>query len=364
MRNVFSILLLIFTASCREKATTFTYTNPITGLEFRDTDILSDGGMWYAVGTCAPYDPSLADNPGVKLYSSPDLKNWKFEKLLIDAAALPDTAWYKRAFWAPELHKIGNKYCLSFNCFSGVKPQNVSNACGIAVADNIKGPYKVMNSDEPLTPFKTCDLTLFEDDDKKVYVVYNDGWTKKNYIWVAELDVATCRLKEKPVALFCNDDNDWDGPLIEGACMFKRNGIYYLLYSSYHPGYAVGYATAKNIYGPWKKYGHNPIWGCHSRNDTTWFYREGKAIPYTNCPVKFEGLGHNQVFTGPDGRFWVSYHGSFTVEGKEKAAGMIDPIWFEDGRIIANTPTYTEQRVEISPSIIRKNKNDNGIKNY
>jgi hypothetical protein len=38
----------------------FTYTNLITGVDFRDTHILRDGDTWYAVGTCAPHRKSVS----------------------------------------------------------------------------------------------------------------------------------------------------------------------------------------------------------------------------------------------------------------------------------------------------------------
>lgn len=37
-------------------------------------------------------------NPGIKIYSSDDLLNWKFEKLLIDRSKLDTTVWYLDRF--------------------------------------------------------------------------------------------------------------------------------------------------------------------------------------------------------------------------------------------------------------------------
>ena len=57
--------------------------------------------------------------------------------------------------------------------------------------------------------------------------------------------------------------------------------------------------------------------------------------------------GQNEIFTGPDGRLWLSCHG--TLEGDGSAPMLfIDPIWFDaDGTVRLHGPTFTPQ--EVSP---------------
>ena len=45
---------------------------------------------------------------------------------------------------------------------------------------------------------------------------------------------------------------------------------------------------------------------------------------------------------GPDGRDWIVCH--YQERDKEPTLGF-DPIWFENGVIKTNGPTYTEQTV-------------------
>jgi hypothetical protein len=48
----------------------------------------------------------------------------------------------------------------------------------------------------------------------------------------------------------------------EGSFTFKKDGIYYMMYSANHFGgenYAVGYATSGSPLGPFKKANNNPI---------------------------------------------------------------------------------------------------------
>lgn len=338
-------LLGVWLASCGQEEKTFVYQNPITSLEFRDTHVVPYGGKYYAVGTCAPFWGGR--NPGVKLFVSDDLQEWKFDRMLIDAERLDSTVWYKDRFWAPELRKIGERFYLTFNCqnnsggYGDVANQKHYHACGVAVSDSLTGPYTVMTQEEPLTPFASNDLSLFEDEDGKVYAFFNNGWTDLHHIYVAEMDPQTCRLKEAPVLLISQEPGKWDGAGIEGAHVVKVDGIYYLFYSSWTRGYAVGYATATDIRGPWKKAEENPLFGGYVENDTTYLYREGQLSAAPDCPV--HSFGHNQIFRGPDGNYWTSYHGY--LKGAEKEVTLIDPIWFEAGKVRTNTPTYTPQTI-------------------
>lgn len=342
--NLFFIAAIGLLSSC-EQNKVFKYENPITSMDFRDTHILSYNNKYYAVGTCEPYWGGK--NPGVKLYVSENLKDWKFDRLLIDASKLDSTVWYTDRFWAPELKKINDKFYLTFNCqnnsggYGDVENQKHFHACGVAVADDITGPYTVMTHDEPLTSFPSNDLSLFEDEDGKVYAFFNNGWTAVHKIFVAEVDLKSCKLIEEPVQLLSQEPGKWDAAGIEGSHVIKKDGIYYLFYSSWTNGYAVGYATATNIKGPWTKSSQNPLFGAYEKNDTTYLVKNGVYVATPDCNIS--GIGHNQIFIGPDGNYWTSYHGY--VKGCTHAVTLIDPIKFENGHVYINTPTYTPQSI-------------------
>lgn len=326
----------------------FVYQNPNPAVNVRDTVILPDNGMFYSLGTCPPYWQGA--NPGVKLFSSPNLLDWKFETMLIDASRLPQDTWYKDRFWAPELHKIKGKYYLTFNCLNESKEHTHHHACGIAVANRVTGPYKVMTPDEPLTPWPSNDLSLFEDEDGKVYAFFNNGWTSIHKIYVAEMDMEKLRLKEEPVELIQQESGTWDGGGIEGSAVIKHAGTYYLFYSSWTKGYAVGYATSKNVRGPYVKHPGNPLFGAWSKDGKNHCVRYGREVADPRFP--FTSLGHNQFFKGPDGRIWTSYHGY--VAGSSEASMMIDPIWIENGEVKTTAPSYGHQRVKISEEMLRQ----------
>lgn len=349
----------------------FTYQNPIrSGIDpkgLRDCQILRDNGMWYLTGTAFPHwerqETNGKLNAGVPLYKSYNLKDWEFIKYIVER---PDsTKWYYRRFWAPEVHKINGKYYATFNCSNpsaGYKGQHI----GYAVADKIEGPYKVVTEDKPLA--NGNDLTLFQDEDGKVWAFWNRG--REFGIGYAQIDLEKGKFltepttaitpgkvkfeydkDKKPVSEPGYDGRpipkvkkyyDWDSIGIEGAYVIKENGKYYLFYSSWTRGYEIGYATADKVTGPWKKNKDNPFYGAMSKaackkNGFKW---EGNE----NSP--FNQVGHNEIFKGPDGRYWISCHG-ITNDAPEKPSLVIDPIWFEkDGSIKSNGPSYTEQEIK------------------
>lgn len=333
-------ITIIFISSCKETKQ-FTYRNPIkSGIEggIRDAQILEDEGTWYLIGTSYPFWPREGKNPGIKIYSSNDLLNWQFEKLLIDRSKLDSNVWYLDRFWAPELHKIQGKYYLLFNCQNEtIQPYDRGQKGGVAVSDEILGDYQMVTHDQWF--MRGNDLTFFEDEDGTVYAFNNRG----KGIQGVEVDLEKVRPKGEPVLCIPKGDlgsGDWDGIGIEGAYCIKRNGTYYLFYSSWSRGYEIGYATADHPLGPWTKYEGNPVYGAQNPVAC-----ERNGLEFTGDPNNFwRAVGHNEVWNGPDGRLWISCHG---IPKEDPVPYLvIDPIRFVDGRIEIEGPTHTEITVK------------------
>ncbi len=362
------ILLIVGCGKKNKKELVFQYQNPITsGIDkngLRDCQILRDGDYWYMTGTSYPHwsrqEKDGNYNKGVALYRSKDINNWEFVKYIVEAGGVDK--WYHRRFWAPEIQKIGNKYYALFNCRNDSLGY-VGQFTGYAVADHIEGPYTIVTEDKPLSAGN--DLTFFEDTDGKVWAFWNRG--REFGIGFAQIDLATATfLTERTSAIqpskvdYAYDDkgeilkeaaydgrlkpkvakyHDWDAIGIEGAYVIKEKGTYYLFYSSWTRGYEIGYATAKKITGPWTKHKDNPFYGAQSKEacEKNGFVWEGDS------QNPFNQVGHNEIFKGPDGRYWLSCHG--IIPGNQPSL-VIDPIWFdEEGNIQCDGPTYTLQKV-------------------
>lgn len=131
MKKPVTISIMLLVAIC-STAQALTYTNPLpfeydalgkTRRELRDPCIIREGNTYYLVFTVWPFSnreekrlslPNQGGSPGIKLYSSMDLKEWKFENWLVKADELPKGCPYRNRFWAPEIHKIGGRFYLIF----------------------------------------------------------------------------------------------------------------------------------------------------------------------------------------------------------------------------------------------------------
>jgi xylan 1,4-beta-xylosidase len=336
-----------------EDSTKFTYCNPIGGTRIRDCQIVRLRGVYYMTGTFPPFWPP-ARSFGVGIVHSTDLVHWSKPQWIIR----PNSArWYQQLFWAPEIFPYRGKFFLTFNCWANGAASNEDTpiAVGLAVADSIMGPYSVITKQHPLT--EGNDATIFLDTDGRVYL-YSSQDAKWSIgvagIVCSELDLEKGALLGAPtVCITKGQFDEWDGGEgvgVEGPSVFKRDGTYYLLYSSWRRGYEIGYATGKSPRGPWTKHIGNPIYGAQDPEAC----KETKSECTQSPDVPFGAVGHGSPFFGPDGRIWFGCHG---IEQKGKGRDtephlVITPLEFAADGALSMALTWTPQTITIPHSPI------------
>jgi beta-xylosidase len=322
----------------------FTYKNPLPfqyealgtiHRELRDPCIIRHDNTYYLVFTVWPFAnrqedrlhlPNQGGSPGIQLYSSTDLKTWKFENWLVRSSDLPQDCPYKNRFWAPEIHRIGGRFYLIFTADNWLKKEyNPAGTWGTAgyafvgVADQITGPYKNITCIEG----GACDTSLFEDADGRTYAVIPAYDIFVQQIDLSRIDHGQVRLVgPRILAIRCKNDDiglEAEADYQEGPWMFRRNGRYFLLYAGPYregkntpekQGYWAGIAYADNVMGPWTKDPRGQI---------------------------FLG-GHMAVFDGPDGRLWFTYR--WEADDRHRGLLCIDPFNIdEEGRIQLGRPS-------------------------
>ena len=165
-------------------------------------------------------------------------------------------------------------FILYFSALTLTDPNGKLHCIGTATSSNIRGPYD-SNSDVPfacpLNQGGAIDASAFVDDDGTRYVVYKiDGNAVGNG--------GSCGNTVEPVAstpiMLQRVDSDWttplgpalqildrdtnDGPLVEAPSMVKKNGTYFLFFSSncyFTALYDTSYATSSSPTGPIVKTG-------------------------------------------------------------------------------------------------------------
>ena len=230
--------------------------------------ILYDRGTyyWFGENKDAPNAASekallgRIDAVGISCYSSKDLLRWKHEGVVLPA--VKDDPKH-------ELHPAGvierpkvvyNAKTKKYVMWLHVDSADYKKAsAGVAVADRPTGPYRYLGSVSP-DGGESRDMTLFQDDDGKAYLVYSSEWNATMHVSLLSDDYL------KPVGKVVRV---FEGQYREAPAVFKRKGLYYVVTSGctgWYPNRAL-YATAPKITGPWTVRG-NPLVGP----DAEWTY--------------------------------------------------------------------------------------------
>ncbi len=350
--------------------------------DMADPIVIFDQGYYYAFGT--------RDTRVYQCFRSPNLTTWT---RLNDAFVPESGSWSRSGLYAPDIQKIGDKWYLYYTAtdtaFEGNRCQ-----MGVAISDNVYGPYKqfvgVNANGEDITldtpsfygmrGHQVLDANVLQDGDKLyMYFSYDTKtgtagskfmeMSKDKYaaeIWAVELkDPVTWNLDT--ITPLCSPGYErydsptrtisWEvqskveGPgygILEGPFVIKRDGKYILTYSANlytHDCYAIGYAVSDRPLGPFVKpndgYMSNMLLGVPGEQGT---YIANRYKGFT------KGTGHAGIFQLSSGEYMFAYHAHFNREAWGDTAPdnwralALDYIYFDgDGMPYTNGPTYSLQ---------------------
>ena len=264
-----------------------------------------------------------AAHVGVHCYSSTDLYNWKDEGIALAVSNDPKSEIQGGCII--ERPKVlfnakTNKYVMWFHL--ELRGKGYSSArCGVAVSDAVQGPYTYSKSFRPdagLWPMdvqesdKTGilardfaggqmarDMTLFQDDDGKAYLVCasEDNWT-----------IHICELTDDYLDLTGKYSRAFVGAKFEAPTLFKYNKKYYFIgsgCSGWTPN-AANSAMADAVTGPWTSLG-NPCRGTEYQCKRTFDSQGTYILPLAGKPGAFIFLADRwNPYNAIDGRYiWL-----------------------------------------------------------
>lgn len=303
---------------------------PIMDQWMRDTYVMyGPDGYYYMTGTTATPGRNFRGgnvhcwdyNDGLYMWKSKDLKQWqplgliwgfdrdganwqqKGKPVKPGAVSLnkdPLDSMF-RALWAPELHYVkSKKKWLIIACVNGGMGSFVLES----VSGKPEGPYRNIAGNKDKAIFPNIDLSLFEDDNGKVYLVGHNHFIARMKDDLSDIAEPFRPLKERPYS---------PEPYIEGVFLTKYNGKYQLLQTVWSIdkrdghytylrdekkdanalySYDVVVAESDHVYGPYgPRYaailqgGHNNIFKDRKGNwwSTTFFNPRG--VMGTRYPV-------------------------------------------------------------------------------
>lgn len=201
--------------------------------------LLQENGIYWLFGEYKT--DSINNFNGFSCYSSPDLVNWRFERIALpvqdgneaDGVMLGKGSIGER----PKVmrSKTTGKYVMLAHTDNAYYKNP---AIGVAVADSINGAYRLLGAIEYQgNPIRKWDMGTFTDDDGTSYLLIHHG--------------PIYRLSDD---LLCAEEMVADvNGMGESPAMFKKDGIYYLL-TSHTTSWERNdnyYFTAPSISGPW-----------------------------------------------------------------------------------------------------------------
>jgi arabinan endo-1,5-alpha-L-arabinosidase len=280
------LLLLTGFAMAQEKEM---YTNPVFERDFPDPDVLLFDGVYYAYATNTP-------GFNIQVARSSDLVTWE---LLSDAMPkLPNWALQRFGYaWAPEVTTLDGETLLMYFTARYATGHDGLQCIGLATSSVPEGPFAHVGDDPFVCQAElggSIDASLFVDDDGTPYLLWkNDGNAvgRQVWLWISELSADGREQLGTPTQLI-TPDQVWEGILVEAPTLWKHEGRYYLFYSANaydSANYAIGYAVADDILGPYEKPTAGPLLATSIRDGVV-------------------GPGGQDIVTGPDGNTWLLYH--------------------------------------------------------
>jgi len=202
-----------------------------------DPSIAEFDGTFYCYATTDGMGQGLATAGLPVVWKSKDFLNWSFS-----GSSFSDN--FDAKFWAPSapVLKDGRYYLFP----------TLDNRITALVADSPEGPFRTLDGKDinktsgwkqfPITVGHPIDAEIFRDDDGTCYM----AWSQR---YIAKLRPDFSGFDGEPVLIHTKR-----GGYSEGPCLFKRNGIYYYLYTlggseNYEYAYMMSHTS---VLGPWE----------------------------------------------------------------------------------------------------------------
>lgn len=314
--NLFLILVIAFANLCvNAQDAPQTFQNPILSGFNPDPSICRVGNDYYLVTS------SMTWFPGLPVYHSKDLVNWKIIGHALDRPEMMNMNGLddNNGIWAPTIRYHDGLFYI-------ITTANKSGGNFYLTATNPEGPWSdpVWLKDAP-----GIDPSLFWDDNGKCYYTGNHGdfkksWTSQVAVWLQELDLKQQKLVgERKTISYGHAAN---AAYSEGPHIYKINGKYLLLMAEGGSGpnryHAVTSHHSDSLWGPYLPDQVNPVLSHRHL---------GKKYPIQN-------IGHADLVQTQNGKWYSVVLGNRNIDGLSTLSRetFLCKVDFENGTPIYN----------------------------
>ena len=187
-----------------------------------------------------------------RCFSTKDMVNWTDHGKIF---SLDDIQWAEDRAWAPQCIERNGKFYL----YCPVQKKGGGMAIAVGVSDSPTGPFKDLG--QPLVDeddWNNIDPTVYIDDDGQAYLYF--GNPELRYVLLNEDMISydkTVGIVKVPMTeeSFGKGSHDTGTSYGEGPWFYKRNNIYYMVYSAFalkQQNEHLAYSTSNSPTGPWK----------------------------------------------------------------------------------------------------------------
>ncbi|MFY0626795.1 MAG: family 43 glycosylhydrolase [Reichenbachiella sp.] len=303
MKRINVLLMLLFASMnlmAQERAE-----NPIVTHMFTadPTARVWDDGRLYVYPSTDVDPPRGCDlMDGYHVFSTDDMVNWTDHGEILHSR---DVEWGREEggfMWAPDCVYKDSVYYYYFPHPTGTgKAWNDTWKIGVATSKYPEKGFKDKGYMEAVGGFAMIDPNVFIGDDGQAYFYYGGGGKCE-----------AGKLKENMIEID-GKMKDMEGleQFHEGPFVFKRKGIYYMIYPDGHDaepikGNQMRYATSNKPLGPWKNQGIilDPT-GCHTTHGSVVEYKGQWYLFYHNYAISgrknLRSICFDKLFFNEDG---------------------------------------------------------------
>ncbi|KAI2623801.1 glycoside hydrolase family 43 protein [Xylaria nigripes] len=248
-----------------------TYLNPVLPGWHSDPSCTQVKGTFFCVTS------TFISFPGLPIYASKDLINWKLVSHAWNRESqLPGVSWdttgQQDGMWAATMrHHDGLFYVICDYRGAGGRAD-------LGVVFKSPNPFDEFAWSDPVIFDESfIDPDLFWDDDGKVYMATRS-------VVLQELNLKTGEVSQPPISLW----NGTGGSSPEGPHLYKKDGYYYLMIAEggTQTNHSITIARSRNIKGPYEAYENNPI------------------LTNRGTDEYFQTVGHGDLFQDTQGNWW------------------------------------------------------------